>query len=502
MKRLAVLLIFLITLPVFADDPAQPECDISSVDAAAQCEVGALEGLFSRDIRAQHAMVSKVANSTRATTPPDAFAARIHNSYQDFLVPLSFAINKVEESKDGQALTLRFNPLRQPPWNAGLTATVSKPSVADSVKNAIGVTSRDTTVSAIQKELGDFDDVTVALSITRTTDECKQLDNRCFGRNPRIYWNLISGPVLALAPQTSAEAAQTATSELFDEVLIGEIERAQHVSLANRKTKEDKEKRSKFLNKASRTKLADFSSDPDVRRRIYEGAKKAGELDAADTKAYLAALKTRGIDNLSTLIDNQPEFALTGIYHNLGRFSGPDQVSGSVDFQVGLYHLTNVKRLVPGCGDDKECLTRALALPGLSSNLSDKFVFNVTYTKTDRYKLDSLGDIDSSAFTPIDLKRASEWKGKAQWGRKLGMLVKDERPRVDVSAEFHRTSADGVRTLNRFVATTTLTVPWGATASIPVSLAYANKSQFLNDSRKQLSMHFGLSYRFPWEQQQ
>ena len=37
--------------------------------------------------------------------------------------------------------------------------------------------------------------------------------------------------------------------------------------------------------------------------------------------------------------------------------------------------------------------------------------------------------------------------------------------------------------------------------SIPVSIAYANKADFLKDDRKKLSMHFGISYRFPWEKQ-
>ena len=224
MKRLAVLLIAVFAMPLLAQTASQPECDVSSLDKALDCEVGALEGVFARSANAEKAMVSKVANSTRATTPPDAFAARIHNSYQDFLVPLSFAINKVEESDDGQALTVRFNPLRQPPWNAGLTATVSKPSIADSVKSAIDEASRDTTVAAIQKQLGDFDDVTVALSFTRVTEDCKHVTDRCFGRNPRTYWNLASGPVLAVLPEASSGASQAATADLFD-VVKREIER-------------------------------------------------------------------------------------------------------------------------------------------------------------------------------------------------------------------------------------------------------------------------------------
>src|SRR5947209_6128027 len=93
MKRLAVLLTAVIALPLFAADPP---CDVSTLDKALDCRVDGLERAFhdaaltTNDNNAKNAAVSKVANSTRATTPPDAFAARIHNSYQDFLVPLSF----------------------------------------------------------------------------------------------------------------------------------------------------------------------------------------------------------------------------------------------------------------------------------------------------------------------------------------------------------------------------------------------------------------------------
>jgi hypothetical protein len=51
-------------------------------------------------------LLFEVVNANRATTPPDAFARRLHNSYEDFLNLLSFAISDVEESEDGQALVV------------------------------------------------------------------------------------------------------------------------------------------------------------------------------------------------------------------------------------------------------------------------------------------------------------------------------------------------------------------------------------------------------------
>ena len=495
---------------------ATTECDVTSVETAtaSNCVINQMAGAFQKRALTEagitkadaeeapktvleNATTNKVANSNRATTVPDAFAARIHNSYQDFLQPLSFAINKVEESKDGQALILRFNPLRQPPFNVGFTATAAKPTVADAVKKNLADANRDATVAKIEKEFGDFDEITLSGSFTRTTDKCTSLSDRCFGRNPEIYWDIISAPVLALAGVASSRTAFNAGADV----------NRQAIALVPRA---DGDRRPRLFSDV----------DPAARQHLYDLARRAGEADLADTRAYLAAFKAAGLENLATLIDNQPEWALTGSFHDRGAFNGPDETSASFDYQVGLIHLTNIRQKLrnTACVMDPDkatvgetasetainnsCLTAALKDNQISSNLSGKIVVNVSYTKVNRYRLNDLGDIPADGFTPVDLKRISEWKAKGQWGRKLGVAVTDQRPRLDVSVEFHRTASGGARTLNRFVSTATLTVPWSTSASFPVSLSYANKSEFISDARKKLSMHFGLSYRLPWEKKE
>ena len=68
-----------------------------------------------------------VTATNAATTAPDGFATRIHSSFQDYLNLLAFAINKVDESKDGQSLIIRLNALRSGPSLLAGTLTLSKP---------------------------------------------------------------------------------------------------------------------------------------------------------------------------------------------------------------------------------------------------------------------------------------------------------------------------------------------------------------------------------------
>jgi hypothetical protein len=461
--------LFFTTAALAQDAPAG--CDMSSFDKAVetckQTPLIALEG-FVRPPDATPAVTAAgetaLSKVNKATTAPDAFAARIHNSYQDFLNPFSFAINKLEESKDGQALIARFNPLRALGVNLGFTATAAKPVLLDDLKKAIPDASRDDTVAALEKKLGDFDDVTIAASATYVSDCPPERAGRCFGRNPRQYRALLS-PVL-FQPSLIALASSGEAQDLSGKL--------RHFGI-NKK----------------------FGDMPEAdQRTIFAIATSAGHADLADTKRYLAEFKRLGIDQLSSLIDNQPQLSGTMSYRNVGRFGGPDEYAATVEFQWGRTNLWSVGK----CGHGfYACLREAIADPANSTTLSDKFVVSASYKRSNHYQLADLGDVSVNGFTAVDLPRASELNAKAQWGRRLGVHVGGEQARFDVSGTFVRRNRGGDRNLNRGIATATLTIPYGENMSLPISLSYANKPEFLSDQRKKLTMHFGISYRFPWE---
>jgi|SRR4051794_9061562 hypothetical protein len=88
---------------------------------------------------------------------------------------------------------------------------------------------------------------------------------------------------------------------------------------------------------------------------------------------------------------------------------------------------------------------------------------------------------------------------RLQWGRLLGTQAAGRNARFDFSADGIQARDDAVRTKNRWVASATLTIPAGDNISIPISLNYANRPEFLTGQTKQLGVHLGLTYRLPFE---
>ncbi len=128
-------------------------------------------------------------------------------------------------------------------------------------------------------------------------------------------------------------------------------------------------------------------------------------------------------------------------------------------------------------------------------------MLTANYKEREEFRLSDLRlDEAVAEFTPISKGDSDELQAKLQWGRRLNTSVGVKNTRFDVSFEGIRTRGDVARTENRWVGTATLTVPFGDQMSIPVSLNYANKPEFLGDQQERLGMHFGLSWRLPFDQ--
>jgi hypothetical protein len=475
----------LLAPPAFAQN-----CDPTSLTTAGPCTIQQIVTHFHNQVlRNSDADVAEVAeandeavattmdkaeeevkDANRATTPPESFAARLHNSYEDFLNPLAFAINKIEESDDGQALTVRFNPFRSPGFEAGLTATIARPTLFSEVQKNIGETKRDEMTKKIEDTLGDFEDVTLAFSYSLVeTKECKlEKLGRCWGRNPKIYTGLLSD-VLANGALKDVLRAATETSDEFT------TENAKLLPFFD-------------------TQLSAVGARQE---EVYNLAKKVGTLSGTDSVTSLKVLSDAGIDNLATLIDNQPQLAGTLTYHHREDFTGPPELSATLEYQWGLHNLNSLK------GDQTTSFSNRLAtdLKKFSTARAGKVVLSLSYKRVDPYLIETLGEFAAAdiPFTAIDIKGNDEFKLKAQYGWEMAMKLTGERPRLDFSTDFARRNEGGKRTVNRFVSTATFTMPYGNNMSIPISLKYANRPEDLQQEQKRLSVHFGLSYRLPSE---
>ena len=140
----------------------------------------------------------------------------------------------------------------------------------------------------------------------------------------------------------------------------------------------------------------------------------------------------------------------------------------------------------------------------------NKLTFSLAYGERNRYQLDqTFGEGDEAIPVSFDLDKATEWCGKLEWQRnatkqpiRIGDVV--VHPRFHLSWEYIDVSDDPMRQ-DRMVAIATYEipvpegtwVPWPAGTSIPLSLSYANHSEFLGEPDEQLSAHFGISYKLP-----
>jgi hypothetical protein len=422
----------------------------------------------------------EVVDANRATTAPDPFASNLHNSYQDFLNLLSFAVNKVDESADGQALIVRFNPLRQGRHLLGLNLTLAKPSVGEAVSAAIDETDRSAIVDKLNAKTSDLDDQTWSLSYSMATPKCDWGNSRCWGRTPATYREMLSTVLEVIAKGFDD---RTANARFNTKV---EISKAHTLS---------------GHSATLATPVSDIveGEGEGERKQVIALMHHLAELEIATTREEQAFFQKSGIEHLASLIDNQPQLAASGSYHNLGRYGGPDEKAATLELQFGR---DNINRLIQDCGASTDCIQKKLQAFSATGISTDKFVLTASYKERDKFSLTDLGlDSPVTGFTPVDLGKSSELQAKLQYGRQLAMRVGTRAARFDGSFEGLRTRGDDIRQQNRWVGTATLTIPFGEQMSLPLSLNYANKPEFLVDQKERFGVHFGLSWRLPFGQQ-
>lgn len=420
----------------------------------------------------------KVRDAPAATTAPSSFAGRIHSSYEDFLKPLAFAINSVDESEDGKALVVRFNPLRSGRHRLGLSLTVVEPEVGEEVSEGISDSGREDTIALLAKKLGDFDDLTIAASYTLQSKRCSlssETQERCYGRDPSLYSSLLAG----LIPSPDADSDDA-------------IDIAKQVALAVPDPRGDTGVFERPL-----------SSDPTERAKQVALLLSLARADRSATRGEVQALAAAGTDLFWPLIDNQPQLAATWSRREADPLVGQSYDSLSLELQFGR---VNVNSLFRACeaGDFGCVRSRLVALAQEKTErgaklTDDKFVLTASYLKRRSYSVEELPLVDAPGeFTPIELAESSEFKAKLQWGALVATKVGGWTPRVDFSAESLETRDDGVRTKSRWVATATVTLPIAEGVAIPISLNYANKPEFLSESQETFGAHVGFSYRLPF----
>jgi hypothetical protein len=410
-----------------------------------------------------------VVTANRATTPPPTFAKQFHNTYDDFLNLFSFAINKVEESDKGEAVTVRFNPVRSGEHLIGASLTVAQPTVSDIVKSVIPEDQRDAAASQLEKTMNDTDDLTWAVAWSPSTAECeidRSASQRCWGRTPSAYRDLLSLVLTPLIPNSLS-----LPQENIDEIL--RLTGADDLKSAH---------------------LDDGNHGVQVRKLIKDFV--AAELATRTSNVFAS----HHLDLLADLLDNQPQMSVNLTYHEVPHLSGPSDHGLSIELHSGRDNINSLRKACRrNTGNNlAPCLQQQLNTLASGDTLStDKYVLTIAYKNTHGFQLDTLPVTPAFSFEPLDIPSVSEWHLKGQAGRQMGTGIMGKPMRGDFAVEAVHASRGSFTTANRFVATLTMSFPAGDMITVPVTIQYANKPDLFSDSTKRIGMHFGLSYRLP-----
>jgi hypothetical protein len=411
----------------------------------------------------------EVVNTNRPTTAPDGFAGRLHNSYQDFLNLLSVAVSDVKEADDGQALIVRFNPFRKGRHLVGVTLTLAQPKVGDVVTNAIPEDVREATVTLLEKQLGDTDDQTLSASYSYASRHCgtdRDAESMCWGRNPDTYRDLIG----AMLPEPSPSVTDVTNASI---VLASHFDQQEDVM--------------GLLVKDARNE------------QLAIGAIKAlAEAEKASLLPAIALEKALFLNLLPTLIDNQPQITGSASWRSPGRLGGADSRSYSLEFHSGRENLNTLRAECRQAADMGPCMISRLQALGKRGLSTDKYVGTITYKSNEAYSLTDLRlDPPVPGFESADSGSSTEFNVKLQAGTQIGTEIMGEPMRADLSFEGIRTDKSEIRTANRWVGKFTVSVPIGEKMTLPFTVTYANKSEFLGEEADRVGTHFGISYRLP-----
>ena len=218
-----------------------------------------------------------------------------------------------------------------------------------------------------------------------------------------------------------------------------------------------------------------------------------------------------GYDRLGDLVANQPQFILTGLYSSRNGNTGPDEISATVDYEMGLNGNVNdfiswsQKNQRDRCSviteDNKkkpsyECLLAYLKAKPKAGEKMDRFKFSLNYSRVDAFE----PAITLPDFT-FQTDEAEKWTGSLTYGRELPGLKlfpsiqndSEEAMRFDLKASYEETSGDPMMQ-SRFVATATLSQKLTACTVFSVSGVYANRPQFRGEVDEEFSTRFGIKY--------
>ena len=461
-------------------------CRASETAAACWHRLDSLEAGGAGTASSEGSSQSLTRKTAGLTSLGNGFASTIN----DFLPQLAGALGLTQATTEDGATSFETNlllPLGANPQRVRLQAVLRKPALYQPLADALPIATRDVRVAALEKQLGDFDNVRVVAAWN--------LENRAVGRSFHAARQLSSAVFREQRALVTNSPEFLAVQELARAPLLRalKLDSADYDPL----TMNQPRCRVRLMDAFDETKIDCFTkakqAEIDVAVRNGVRLIRAGEVLLA------TQLVSSGFYQLGALINNQPQFNLEFAADVREHRVGPDGFSFSARYEGGFANLNGFRAHArASCRartDDSipaTCLSQYLARPDVRSAIErgDRFFISAAVTRRSDYSATLPGD-------SIALSRSGTWdvSASAGYGRYVTFnQAGEETGRLDVTFEWIHHYDDPDRQ-NRVVASGTYSYSVSPSLVFAAGVSYASNPEFLGDVDKKMSANFGLRYR-------
>lgn len=475
---------------------------------------------------------------TTAASPP-AFADRVNAAIADFLPWFQFAVNEVASSEDKTSVTAKFNPIPVGMYgNLSLNATATQPQVFKALEELIVEPAREAQRKSLLGKVDDFSDLTIALSYgfqwrAGSWDNTRKL----FGRNYELYSNL----------------ASTLLDEALGEVARDIDDREDKINRQQRSLLEEM-KGQGILRKALEKdgliqenqpvpelvnigpiKLATLETlSAALHKRFVDVLRQQAQLSSDVTATVQKAIKDHKLDALPAMIDNQPQIIFQGSYRESHDIIGRDAAAITASYEMGSRNINAMLREYhqmrrEGIESPSKLEAFRRGVTDRAYKFEDKVIFSASFLRNRPYSFSF--DYKESVSVPgatepveidrtaaLNFPRSDDWRASLSWTRlwprrveepetmlgaglpQLPAVTGRQAPRSTLTIEW--VEADQRIKLNdkplendRLVARLSLVVPVPGGMTMPLTIVYSDKPEFLKDQDRVFGAHVGISYK-------
>lgn len=415
-----------------------------------------------------------------ATTGVTSLISASQSAKKDFISTLLAALEMPTGSDDSKPLSFDYNfPIRllDAEQRLKLQAVLQKPDLSSELSKRLAADD----VKALKDNLSYSDDVTISASLNPST---KRL-----GRSITPHRALFES---MLAPRLQGDPK---ADQLAGEFFV-------RANIASNNGSMDKT----FVDLMP----GNGATEKEQRKKAIDDLEASARASALTEAISLAKL-------FSVLLNNQPQLYGSAVYRTRKDVAGPNERSAKLTYEMGRHNLNDLYATGKCDGGSDECFanlkTVAAAAATDSATSTGRLALSIEYAKTDPVTITI--PKNSIDFTTTD---GHKFVYSAVYGFASNMMSKSGR--LDVSISYEDTTvaktSDNValgrpvrRSLaepttatlppprDRFVGSVTYTVKLSEKMELPLSIVYANHTQFLGDVTKKLNAHFGLVYKLP-----